>query len=122
MDRNFETHVKLVGWLHIALGFFGLCIASIVFIAIVGGGLISGDAQAMAITAVVGTVVAIILGVLSLPGIIAGFGLLRYYQWARYLTLVISFVHLFNVPVGTLIGGYSIWVLLQDGVAAVFER
>jgi hypothetical protein len=122
MERNLETHVKLVGWLHIALGIMGLCVASIAFIAIAGGGLISGDAQAMAVTGVVATVVAVLLGLLSLPGIIAGFGLLRYQQWARYLTLVISFVHIFNVPIGTLIGGYSIWVLLQDKVTVLFER
>jgi hypothetical protein len=45
-------------------------------------------------------------------GFIAGWGLLQREPWARALTLVIAFISLFNVPLGTALGIYTLWVLL----------
>jgi len=57
---------------------------------------------------------ALAIAVCSLPGLIAGFGYLRHREWARITLLVVSFFSLINIPLGTLLGGYSIWVLMQD--------
>jgi hypothetical protein len=35
--------------------------------------------------------------------------------------LVISFFNLLRIPVGTLLGGYSIWVLLNDETIRLFD-
>lgn len=59
-------------------------------------------------------VVALAIAVCSLPGLIAGFAYLRHREWARITLLVVSFFSLINIPLGTLLGGYSIWVLMQD--------
>ena len=48
----------------------------------------------------------------SIVGVIAGWGLLSWKPWARVLTIVISFLHLLNFPLGTALGIYSLWVLL----------
>ncbi len=45
-------------------------------------------------------------------GIIAGVGLLQSQPWARILTLVVGFISLLNVPIGTALGVYTLWVLL----------
>lgn len=45
-------------------------------------------------------------------GFIAGWGLLQREPWARVIALVLAFVSLFNVPFGTAIGVYTMWVLL----------
>jgi hypothetical protein len=45
-------------------------------------------------------------------GFIAGWGLLQREPWARVVTLVIGFISLFNIPLGTAIGIYTLWVLL----------
>ena len=45
-------------------------------------------------------------------GFFAGWGLLQREPWARMLTIVLSFLALFNVPFGTALGIYSLWVLL----------
>ena len=58
MGGIMEKHLTLVAAINIGFGFLGICIACIVFIAVIGGGLISGDPDALAITSVVGTVVA----------------------------------------------------------------
>lgn len=122
MDRNLETHVRLLGWLNIALGIFGLLLAVFIFTLLLGVGLISGDNDAMIVLGIVATFVGGLLGVLSVPGIIAGYGLLRRQMWARYLALVVGFLNLFNVPLGTLVGGYTIWVLLPEDAAGAFRH
>jgi hypothetical protein len=58
--------------------------------------------------------------IVSLPCIIAGFGLLRYRQWARTLTIVLSAVNLMNVPLGTALGLYGLWVLLSPETEPLF--
>jgi hypothetical protein len=56
------------------------------------------------------------LGILILAkaacGFIAGWGLMRHEGWARILALVLAFLSLFNIPFGTAIGVYTMWVLL----------
>ncbi|MCB0116330.1 MAG: hypothetical protein R2873_07715 [Caldilineaceae bacterium] len=121
MNRNLDTHIKIVGWLNIASGILLLLIAALVFFILVFAGIISNDQDAMLITGLVGVFVGGFLAVLSIPGILGGYGLLRGLSWARYLTLVVSFLNLFNVPIGTVVGGYSIWVLLQPEAPEAFH-
>jgi hypothetical protein len=45
-------------------------------------------------------------------GIITGWGLLQHEDWARVLALVMGFLALLSVPVGTALGIYTLWVLL----------
>jgi len=47
-------------------------------------------------------------------GFLAGWGLLQYDTWGRLLALVVAFVALFNVPIGTALGIYTFWVLLPS--------
>ena len=60
--------------------------------------------------------------VLSLPGIIAGIGLLKLQPWARILAIVISALNLLNVPIGTALGVYGLWVLLQAETERLFAQ
>ena len=45
-------------------------------------------------------------------GFIAGWGLLQREEWARVVALVMGFIALLNVPIGTALGIYTLWVLL----------
>ncbi|MCK4549800.1 MAG: hypothetical protein KAU49_06510 [Candidatus Krumholzibacteria bacterium] len=117
-----EQHITILGVLHIAYGALGILIAMIVFMAVVGGGMLSGDTEAMAITSLVGTSIATFLIVPSLPGLIGGLGIFRYRQWARITLLVVGFINLLIVPFGTILGIYTIWVLMNIEVKDMFEK
>jgi hypothetical protein len=56
------------------------------------------------------------LGVIVLAKAAAGFltgrGLMQYESWARVVALILAFLSLFNIPFGTAIGVYTMWVLL----------
>ena len=45
-------------------------------------------------------------------GFVAGRGLLHPDAWGRVITLVLAFISLINVPFGTALGVYALWVLL----------
>jgi len=54
------------------------------------------------------------LMIAAVVGLMAGWGLLQRAPWARLLALILAFLALFNVPFGTAIGVYTLWVLLPD--------
>ena len=115
-----EQHIKIVAILHIVLGALGLAGAIAVFVFGAGAGLLSQDRDAAIASGTCGTVVAVIIGVLSLPSLIAGLGLQKRKSWARILTIILSVINLFNFPIGTAVGGYSLWALLNDQAPAYF--
>jgi uncharacterized membrane protein (UPF0136 family) len=119
-----KEHVTAVGILHIGLGVMGLLAAVIVLAATIGPGLIAltveGDAVPLGILAMIGGVIAVFLVLFSVPGIVGGVALLKHKSWARYLVLILAAVGLVNVPIGTIVGAYTIWVLVQDKTALLF--
>jgi|SRR5581483_2955528 len=49
----------------------------------------------------------------AVAGFFAGWGLLEHEPWGRMLALIMGFIALFtNVPLGTALGIYTLWVLL----------
>jgi hypothetical protein len=115
-----DSHIKIVAWLQIGYGFLILFIGLGIFAIVSGVGIISGERQAILATGIAGTVIACVFIVLSLPSIIAGFGLLKRRSWARILTIILSIFHLLSFPVGTAIGAYSLWALLSKESEPLF--
>jgi hypothetical protein len=84
------------------------------------GGLISGDHTAIAITALVGTLIGGFILLLSIPGLIGGIGLLYRKEWARILVIILGFLNLLNIPFGTILGIYTIWALMRPEMVQYF--
>lgn len=120
MSMSMEKHVTVLAILYIASGALFVLAACCVFIFVVSGGLLSGEAEAIAITSLIATCIAGFLILLGIPGFIGGIGLVKHHNWARILILVLGFLNLVNFPLGTLLGAYTIWVLLQDEADAYF--
>ena len=57
---------------------------------------------------------------LAIPGLVAGAGLLARKSWARILAIVVGILGLVNFPIGTAIGVYTLFVLMQDAAAEYF--
>jgi hypothetical protein len=123
-----ETHVKVLGFLHIILGSLGV-LASGFFMLLFGGiaSLIGVNANpedaaiAIPIIGVIGTGIAMFILALSVPGIIVGVGLLKFRAWARVLGLILSILLLIHVPFGTIVGVYGLWVLLTAETEQIFR-
>ena len=123
-----RKHIQLLGILNIVWGslfVFGALIVTFIFggtVGLIGALSREPDAHvAMPILSLIGGVLATFLLLLSIPSILAGIGLLRLASWARILGIVVSALHLFNVPIGTALGVYGLWVLLSNETVALFE-
>jgi hypothetical protein len=122
-----EKHVRLAGILNIVYRGLSILGAGVLFLlAMVFGRLFesliwSGQInsrdvpiEVLNIVPIILVCVAIVICLISIAGIIAAVGVLKHKEWARILLLVISFFHLLHIPLGTVLGGYSIWVLMND--------
>lgn len=122
-----ETHVKVVGILHIVFGVLGI-LGALVLMLVFGGiaGIVgaSGDEGARVAVPIlggIGGIVGCFVLVVSLPGTIAGIGVLQFREWARILMLIVSVLDLLNVPLGTALGVYGLWTLLHQETIALFR-
>ena len=116
-----QQHVRTLGWLFIIYSAFLDFVAILVLVALGAAGALSGDRQVFFVTGTVATGIAIILLIISLPGLIAGAGLLKYQQWARILALVLAVLHVLSFPFGTALSIYAFWVLLNSESAGLFK-
>lgn len=116
-----ESHVKILGILYLISGGLFLLGALVLATTMAGAGLLAQDAGIFALLSGLGVVIAGFLALLGLPGLIAGWGLLQHKSWSRVLGLVLGFVNLVNFPIGTLLGAYSLWVLLQPETERLLE-
>ena len=66
--------------------------------------------------------IAILLLAKAALGFLTGWGLLQREKWARILALMLAFVSLFtNIPFGTALGVYTMWVLLPQESEREYE-
>jgi len=123
-------HVKILGVLNIVFGAMGV-LGAIVVLLIFGGlsavGGLSDNAPNLPLVGVIsmgaiGGFVFILILVLSLPSLITGIGLVQFRPWGRVLGIVMSALHLFNIPFGTALGIYGLWVLLNRETEQMFAR
>lgn len=113
-ERDLQLHVTILAWLHLVGAALFLLGGVFLFTLLAGIGVASGEAEAIAILSVIGTALGLLLLFLALPGLAAGYGLLTHHAWGRILAIVVSILGLIIFPLGTLIGAYALWVLLQD--------
>ena len=116
-----RQQINLIAYLYIGLGILTLIGALIVTLAIAGGGWLSQDETAIAVTSTVGFVIGGIVALSGIFALVAGYGLLKRRSWARTLTIILSVINLLNFPIGTALGGYALWVMLQDESRAEFQ-
>jgi len=124
-EKDLQMHVQIAGWLNIVangiLLLFGIC--GFVFLVAIGAfaAADSGDPVAMPILALTGTAGLVLFAVVGLPGMVAGYGLLRRKKWGQILGIVVGLLSLFNFPIGTAIGGYTLFVLFQNSAKEFFD-
>ena len=94
--QNIEKHISIVGRLHVALNLISIGLAVLFALYF--------DALFLPL--------AIIL--FSIPGIVAGFALLKQKPWSRIFGIVMAILNLLTAPHGTIIGIYSIIVLFDS--------
>jgi hypothetical protein len=122
-DSKMKKHVTVVGAIHIGFGILGLIGAVAVFFALnFARGFVENDETGAMVLRFLSISLPLLIGFLSTLGLVGGIGLLSYMPWARFLIIVVAALGCLNIPIGTLKGVYSLWVLLQDETIKLFEK
>jgi hypothetical protein len=122
-DSKMKKHVTVVGAIHIGFGVLGLIGAVVVFFALnFAKGFVENEEVPTMVLGFLSVSLPLLIGVMSTLGLIGGIGLLSFLSWARYLVIVVAALGCINIPIGTLKGVYSLWVLLQDDTIKLFEK
>jgi len=122
LDRErIHQHVTILAWLNIAGSGLLLLVGAFALFLLGGVGVAAGDAAAQRVLPLIGSLFCVFLALLALPGLLAGIGLLQRRNWGRILALVVAFLNLASFPLGTVLGLYAFWVLLQEEATVYFE-
>ncbi len=112
-----DTHVKVIGWLWIAIGVASILMVVIGLIVINWPGNVPSPRDSLIATS----------GVLCffLPGIIvefvAGSYLLEFKAWARILAIILGIINLLFFPIGTALGIYTLVIMFNEETKALFR-
>jgi hypothetical protein len=116
-----EKHITLAGAFHLAMGIMGILgvIVASLMMAALESYIEEPDAAAIATVAV--SMGVMYLAVVSAAQIICAIGLLKRRSWSRVPMIIVSAVKLINIPLGTALGVYTIWVLIQDETKTILD-
>ncbi len=116
-----ERHINIVAAIQLGFSILGIILGIFVYrLLFVIGGFVD-ESQAQTVIFVIAKIAFAFIILLSLPGIVAGIGLLKRKEWARILSLILGVIDLINFPLGTAIGIYTIWVMVQTEVIQQFK-
>jgi hypothetical protein len=122
-DSKMKKHVTVVAAIQIGFAILGLIVAVVIFFVMdFAKSQVGGDDTAQMVLSFLSVSLPILFGFLSTLGLVGGIGLLAYKPWARYIVIVVNALGCLNIPIGTLKGVYSLWVLLQDDTVKLFEQ
>jgi hypothetical protein len=120
-DSKMKKHVTVVAALHIGFGIIGLIGAIVVFFALsFAKSFVNNEEIPSMVLGLLATFLPLLIGFTSTLGLVGGIALLSYRNWARILVLIVAAMGCLNIPIGTLKGVYSIWVLMQDDTIKLF--
>jgi hypothetical protein len=126
-EHSMEQHVKIVAILNIVCGGLGIVIALLALLFFGGmAGIVHSDPApdsevGVAALGIIGVIAFLTIALFSVPALIGGIGLLKFREWARILVIVVSALNLLNIPFGTALGIYGLWVLTQDGTRTLLK-
>ena len=120
-EPTMKKHVSLVAALQIGFSTIGIIAAIAIFFTFsFAGSFVEDVDEATVVLRFLGTFLPAMFVLTSIIGLIGGIGLLSYQKWARILVMVIAAIGCIAFPVGTVVGIYSLWVLMQDDTVKLF--
>jgi len=117
MDR----HVRILGLLNMVYGVAGAAVAILVLIRFGGfeGVYAAFNEDVIGLVAVILVCFQLLV---AIPCFVAGYHVRQLQDWARVMLIVISAINVLNVPFGTVIGAYGLWVLMTPETDPLFQN
>lgn len=121
-----EKHIRILGYLYMV--FSALAFVFFLSLLLLLAGIMSfvsihdGSVVPLFLTGGIGLAFMIIVTVATLPGFLAGYGLLNNKSWGRPLGIIMAILYLIEPPIGTALGIYALWVLLNEESKHSFDK
>ena len=117
-----RTHLNILAILYLITS-IGEVLTGMALIGIASfGGMLTGDVFLFSLIAGLGSVFGFFLIMIGLPAIFLAYGLWRERSWARPLGWVLGVLNLLNPPLGTVLGIYTIWAMMQEETKVLLDR
>ena len=114
-------HIRVVGWLHIVGAFMLVAAGGFLFLFFAGMGAGADDPEAFRILGAIGFALIVFMILMSVPGLVAGYGILKRRSWARVIGIVVGALDLPLFPIGTVVGAYTLWILTDKASVDYFS-
>lgn len=117
--EEMRRHLNIVSYLFMIMSIVPAVTMFLFYLLIFGGmtalSVSNNDtAPLLIISGGLGLILIIILAIATVPGFLAGYGLLKNKEWGRVLGIVMAVIYLLAFPLGTAFGIYALWVLLNE--------
>lgn len=117
--EEMRRHLNIVSYLFMIMSIVPAVTMFLFYLLIFGGmtalSVTNNDtAPLLIISGGLGLILIIILAIATVPGFLAGYGLLKNKEWGRVLGIVMAVIYLLAFPLGTAFGIYALWVLLNE--------
>ncbi len=117
-----EGHVKAVAVLWIIYGAMGLLFTFFLFALLFGVSFIPDmGTEAPIILRSVAIAMGVFFGILTLPELLAGFGIYNRREWGRIVGLAVAFLNLISLPFGTALSVYTLVILFHPDTVPLFK-
>ncbi len=119
-----NTHVRVISVIDIVLGSVTALAGVALLIVFLTGAAALNQTSTVAAGAIMGATLfaSMFMIALGILGIVVGIKLVEYESWARVAQIIFGVLQLFNFPLGTAFGVYSLWAMLSDEGRALFEH
>lgn len=107
------THLTILGVIY-ALTSLGELVAALALFGVAGVGAFMPEPLAAVLVATLGTALGVFFLILAIPGLLLAWGLIGRNPWAVPLGWILAILNLLNFPIGTALGLYTMWVLMQS--------
>jgi len=108
-----ELHIKILGILYMISGILAIFGGIMIVLLFAAGGMLAGEIRALPILAIVATVLGSLLLTIGVAKLICGWGLLARRKWSRVFAIILGIIGLVNIPFGTALGIYALWILFK---------
>lgn len=109
-----KNHLKVLGSLYLAFGLLGLVMAGLLFEVKTGRLILPAKMSIFSSAHGYVSVIALIFALEAIPALVTGLALFKGILWARLSALALGFLNLFIIPLGTALGVYTLWILIND--------
>jgi hypothetical protein len=109
-----KNHLKILGVFYLIFGMLGLVMAFLLFEVKTGRLMLPARLSMFSSANGYVSVIGLIFALESIPALVTGVALLKKILWARMSAIALGFLNLFIIPLGTALGIYTLWVLIND--------